>query len=52
MRLHGIQLSILSHRDPRFTLRFWPGFQKGWGTKLNYNTTFHPQIDSQSERTI
>ncbi|XP_074373866.1 uncharacterized protein LOC141714233 [Apium graveolens] len=52
VRLHGIPVSIISDRDPRFTSKFWQGFQKAWGTILNYSTTFHPQSDGQSERTI
>ena len=38
--------------DPRFTGHFWNSFQKVMGTRLTMSTTFHPQTDGQSERTI
>ena len=50
--LHDVPVSIISDRDPRFTLRFWKGLKKELGVKLNLSTTFHPQTDGQSERTI
>ncbi|KAG8499058.1 hypothetical protein CXB51_005458 [Gossypium anomalum] len=52
VRLHGVPLSIVSDRDPRFTLRFWKKLQDALGTKLHFSTTFHPQIDGQFERII
>ena len=42
----------MSDRDPRFTAQFWKSFVKAMGTRLTMSTTFHPQTDGQSERTI
>ena len=39
-------------RDPRFMTHFWKSFPKAMGTRLTMSTTFHPQTDGQSERTI
>ena len=50
--MHGVPITIVSDRDPHFTFRFWHSLQKALGTKLNFNTAFHPQIDGQSERII
>ena len=52
VRLHGTPVSIVSDRDPRFTSRFWPSLQEALGTKVKFSTSFHPQTDGQSERTI
>ena len=51
-RLHGVQVSIVSDRDPRFMAHFLRSFKKAMGTRLTMSMTFHPQIDGQSERTI
>ena len=32
VRLHGVSVSIVSDRDPRFTAHFWKSFQKPMGT--------------------
>ena len=52
VKLHGVPVTIVSDRDPRFTSRFWPKLQRALGTTLHFSTAFHPQSDSQSERTI
>ena len=52
VKLHGIPVSIVSDRDPRFTSEFWGAFQKALGTKVRLITAYHPQTDGQSERTI
>ena len=51
-QVHGVPVSIVSDRDPRFTAHFWKSFQKAMGTRLTMSTTFHPHTDGQSERTI
>ena len=51
VRLHGVHVSIVSDRDPRFTAHFWKSFQKAMGTRLTMSTAFHPQTDDQSEKT-
>ena len=52
VRLHGVPLSIVSDRNPRFTSRFWKKLHDTLGTKLQFSTGFHPQIDDQFERII
>ncbi|GKE51963.1 putative reverse transcriptase domain-containing protein, partial [Tanacetum coccineum] len=49
---HGITVSIICDRDPRFALNLWRSPQKALGTNLDMSTVYHPQTDGQSERTI
>ncbi|GJX73563.1 putative reverse transcriptase domain-containing protein [Tanacetum coccineum] len=49
---HGVPILIISDRDSRFTSRFWQSMQEALGTRLDMSTAYHPQTDSQSERTI
>ncbi|GKB08052.1 putative reverse transcriptase domain-containing protein [Tanacetum coccineum] len=49
---HGVPVSIISDRDPRFASRFWRSIQKSLGTNLDMSTAYHPETDGQSERTI
>ena len=41
VRLHGVLVSIISDRDPRFTAHFWKSFQKFMGTQLTMSDVFH-----------
>nr|GFA95098.1 putative reverse transcriptase domain-containing protein [Tanacetum cinerariifolium] len=49
---HGIPVSIISDRDPRFASNFWRSLQNTLGTRLDMSTAYHPETDGQSERTI
>ena len=52
VRLHGMPESIVSDRDSKFTAKFWRELHHSVGTKLLMSTSFHPQTDGHSERTI
>ena len=52
VKLHGVSISIVLDWDLRFTSRFWSKLQRALGTTLHFSTTFHPQTNGQSERTI
>jgi hypothetical protein len=49
-RLHGINKTIVSEMDKKFTSNFWKGLFKGFGTNLNFSTTFHRESYGQIER--
>ncbi|GJS91194.1 putative reverse transcriptase domain-containing protein [Tanacetum coccineum] len=49
---HGIPVSIICDRDPRFASNFWRSLRTLWVQNLSFGTAYHPQTDGQSERTI
>nr|GEX81654.1 putative reverse transcriptase domain-containing protein [Tanacetum cinerariifolium] len=49
---HGVPISTISDRDSKFTSRFWRSLQEALGTRLDMSTTYHPETDGQSDRTI
>ena len=47
---HGMPALIVSNSDPRFTSHFWHSLISALVCKYSLSTTFHPEIDSLSER--
>ena len=52
VHLHGLPQSIVSDRDPKFTLAFWQELHQMMGAHLLMSTAFHPQMDGMTEGTI
>ena len=49
-RLHDLPNTIISDRDTKFTSNFWKSPFVDLGTKLKFNTAYHPKTDGQTER--
>ena len=41
-KLHRMPTSIVSDRDPNFTITFWQKLFKLQGTQMSMSTTYHP----------
>jgi hypothetical protein len=49
-RLHGLSREFITDRDPRFTSAFWQEIAELLGTRTVMFSSFHPQLDGQTER--
>ena len=49
-KLHGMPTSIISDRDRVFTSHLWQDLFRLSGTTLKMSSSYHPQIDGQTER--
>ena len=50
VKYHGMQKSIISDRDPKYTSRYWRALWKKLGTEFKMSTAFWPQTNGQMER--
>ena len=46
----GMPKKIVSDRDPRFLSDFWTALMARLETKVGLSSSYHPQIDGQTER--
>ena len=49
VRLGEVLKSITSNQDSKLLSHFWRILRKKFGTRLWYNTSYHPQIERQTE---
>ena len=47
-KLHGLSKKIMFYTSTKFTSNFWKSMFAYLGTKLNFSTAYHPQIDGQT----
>ena len=48
-KYHELRTSIVSDRDPIMTSLFWEGLFENLDIILNFSSSYHPQMDGQSE---
>jgi hypothetical protein len=51
VQVHGLPNSIILDRGSLFTSPFWTQIMEAMGTTRNLSTSFHPEIDRQTEHT-
>jgi transposase InsO family protein len=51
VRTHGLPNNIISDWGLLFTAKFWKQIMEAMGTTRNLSMAFHPETDSQMERT-
>ena len=49
--LHGVPKKIVLDKGTHITFQFLQKVLESLGTKLNFSSAYHPQIDGQTERT-
>ena len=49
VQLHGFPKSNVSNRDTKFVGHLWRTLWKNLGKKLSFSSTYHPQMDGQTE---
>jgi hypothetical protein len=49
IRLHVLPRSIVSDQDTKLIGHFWRTLWKKLGTSLSFSSSYHPQIDGQTE---
>lgn len=45
VRLYRILQNIICDHDPLYTSHFWTTMQYVLGTRINFSTAYHPEID-------
>jgi hypothetical protein len=48
---HGVQKNIVSDRGSECTFKFWEKIHESMDTKLNFSSSYRPQMDSQMKST-